>query len=217
MKVRMLVATLFVAASADPVGAAPREVVWEAVGCEEIVAVVPAQPGSALVALAYRCDSATVGDVTIEDISVSEISLMTSSGSTLLRQVTNSKLLQRSLFKLGLSDSLFGMIEFTPGGPGAAPEVRVTAKGARYSFGGIAAPNAVPPQPSSGGASYTYEGRKGTITLSYENHEQSALPALVTVDASGDRALREWMGSARATAPGVVAAGAWTGRAALEG
>lgn len=85
-----------------------------------------------------------------------------------------------------------------------------------YSFAGTGGAWRIPPQPTIGGAAYTYEGGRGTVRLSYENHTQSFTGAAVTVDASKDRKLREWIGSDRATGAAMVAAGDWTGTARLE-
>lgn len=213
----LLVAGMLLATATPGVAAETQDVVWEVTGCDETVAVLDhagADP-ALLVVLAYRCSDATIGETRVSDFAVSEIALLQPDGtSRLLRQVTDSKALHDRLRRIGLMDSLMGTIDYSPGGPGAAPEVHVSFRGGSYTLSptGVAG---IPPTPSRGGASYTYEGKKGTIKLTYENHNQSASPAGVTIAASGDPALSRWIGADEATGPGLVAAGDWTGRAAI--
>jgi hypothetical protein len=209
----VVVMTVAVPASADA-----RDVVWDGTGCVEVAAVLPDQSanGQSLVVLAYRCDEAVVDGSIFQDFAVSEISVMRGDGSTLLRQVTNNGVLHARLRSLGVADSFLGRVNFADEGMGAAPRVDVTFGQHRYSIRGVSLPNEVPPLPTVGGASYMYEGRKGTVTFRYQNHEQSFVPALFTVDASRDEPLTRWMGASTARAQGILAAGAWTGSASLS-
>lgn len=219
MRRQLLALALLVALSA-PAAAAPQQVVWDGSGCEETAAVLGgrAAAGEAIIALVYRCTDAILNGKTISgSFSVSEISLMRADGSsTLLRQVTDSVELHQGLRSLGLKDSYMGTIRYGSGGTLDAPKVTVSFGNRRYSFSGTAATSPVPPTPTMGGASYTYEGTKGTITLAYANHNQSVIPALVTVDATDDPQLGEWMASETATGAGIIATGNWTGTARLS-
>lgn len=219
MKSRLLLVTLLCVAGSSPAAARPSDVVWDVKGCDETAAILPGrglQEGNVLVALAYRCEEATVGSARVEDLAVSEISVLHADfSSTLLRQVTNSPELRERLRALGLKDSFLGDIAYPPGAPLAGPTIEVTFGRNSYSFSGTGGSWPIPPQPTTGGASYTYEGRKGTISLSYSNHSQSATPARVVVDATRDPRLREWMGSETASGGAVVVRGDWTGTASL--
>lgn len=208
---------VFVFATAVPARAGDSEVEWYVSGCDEVAAVYPSDltQGEALVVLAYRCDHAVVDGEPFEDIVVSEISVMRSGGSTLLRQVTNNETLHARLRSLGVADSYMGKIDFEEATATTAPRVEVTFGRVRYSLEGLSLSNPLDPTPTIGGASYRYAGRRGTVTFRYVNHQQSFTPSLFEIDAAKDDALRRWMGTSTGTAPGIVAAGAWTGTASL--
>ncbi len=197
--------------------AATRQVEWDVTGCDETAVVLDRAPNrDALIALVYRCRKAVIGSSEFSDFSVSEISILQADGtSTLLQQVTNNVVLHKGLRRLGLKDSFLGTIDYESGALGEAPKITVSFGSRSYSFSGRGGASGMPPFPSSGGASYTYEGKKGTIELRYENHTQAATPAVVTVS-SNDRRLTDWMGRQSATGVGVVAAGDWTGTASLS-
>lgn len=223
-----LLATASLVALGSPVqaasaGRAAGAVVWEVDDCQEAVALVPTNsfgPGATLFITTYRCENAAVGKVRLTDgLGVSEISVLRPDGtSTLLRQVADSVVLVKKLRALGLADTHFGQVGLTASG-GPAPvglSVEVALPEAAYAVSGSSV-RPGQPTPSSGGASYTYEGRRGTVRIAYENHAQSFTPAVVTVDAAGDEALQEWLGGRDSvSAPGVFALGRWTGTATLE-
>ncbi len=195
--------------------ARPTDVVWDVTGCEETAAIPGDRADSAdldvLVIIVYQCDATVINDRDAGTVAISEISVLHGDGtSTLLRQVTNSSVLYRHLRSLGLRDSFLGTIDYEPG------KIRVSFAGKTYSLTGTGSPSPIPPTPSEGGASYTYEGRHGTINIAYDNHEQNVAPSIFTVDASKDPALAEWLGSDSATAPALLIQGAWTGTASLE-
>lgn len=95
--------------------AAENEVVWAVKDCHETAVVLPSKGlprGDLLVALAYRCDEATVGGTKLAKVSVSEISVLHADFTwTLLRQVTDSEQLHDGLRALGVKDSFLGKID----------------------------------------------------------------------------------------------------------
>jgi len=219
MRIRLLLVVLVWVAGSPPAVSRPNDVVWEVRGCDEAAAILPGtglQKGDLLIVLAYRCEEATVGSTRVEDIAVSEISVLHADSTwTLLRQVTDDQRLHDGLRRLGLKDAFLGRIVYSAGAPVTGPTVKVSFGRNSYTLPGAGGSWPIPPQPTSGGAAYTYEGRKGTIRLSYENHSQSFTAGAVLVGASRDRKLREWMGSSTGRGPAMVARGDWTGTATL--
>lgn len=208
-------AALALSVMAAPALARPPQVVWDVTGCDETAVTVGDRADSAqpdvLLIIAYRCGEATVDGVDIGGAAISEISVIHSDGtSTLLRQVTNSPALHDRLRSLGLRDSFLGTITYEQ------DEIVVSYGQNVYSLAVTGSPSPVPPTATDGGASYTYEGRKGTIKIAYDNHEQNVAPSLVEVDAAEDASLSQWMGKRSATAAGILIQGAWTGTASLE-
>lgn len=214
---KAVVVAVLLALLATPALARPTEVVWEVSHCDETAAVVRSGGGgNALVVLAYRCDEALIEGRTIRDFAVSEISRMENDGTfTLLRQVTNNQVLHGHLRGMGLTDSHMGTVDYPDAAAGSAPSITVRFGSKSYAFSGVGGASGIPPQPTIGGAGYNYYGDKGTIKIQYRNETQSFTPALVTIDATEDPALKRWLGGDSATGPGVVAAGDWIGTATL--
>lgn len=134
---------------------------------------------------------------------------------TLLRQVSDNKALVEGLQSLGIAASYFGHIQYNSDLLGTTAKVRIPD--ATYSLdasGGMpAAPGKKDPKTGQEGASYTYEGEKGTVSVSYTNYSQAVREAVVTVDATNDPRLAGWLGSTAVTGAGFVTRGHWTGTA----
>ncbi|HVM35790.1 MAG TPA: hypothetical protein VM784_10640 [Actinomycetota bacterium] len=219
---RMAAVVLVAILMAGPSAADEKKtsVTWDASDCDETAALLPKnglEPGDLLVVVVYRCDSVLIGDLRNRNFAVSEISVLHSDGTwTLLRHVTNSSRLVAELQGLGLEDSFRGNIEYETGDPLRAPNVHVSFRGKTYTLSGEVGPSPSRPLPTTGGAAYTYDGRKGTIEIRYANHSQASNPAYLTVTAVRDAALRKWMGTHEASGGGLVATGEWTGTATLR-
>lgn len=217
MRLRPLIAAaLAICVMGAPATARPSDSVWDVTGCNETAVTVGDRADTAqqdvLLIIVYRCDEANINGLDVGAVAISEISVIHSDGtSRLLRQVTNSSILHDQLRSLGLRHSFLGTITYEQ------DQILVSFGRSRYSLAVTGSASPAPPTVTDGGASYTYEGHKGTIKIQYDNHEQNVAPSLVEVGASKDPSLSQWMGKPSVTAPAVIIQGAWTGTASLAG
>lgn len=215
--------------SAVPADAAVR-VRWEATRCDEVTLAAPANPTgaglppgtAALTIVVYRCDRGVVGDSIVSPFVVSEIGAVTPGGIVLLRQVSNSVDLFKGLRRLGVpsfysSGAHLDIVE----DPAGTAEATIPIGQRRYTLTAAAVPDPAG-TPSSflngPGATYRSSGRKGDVTVSYDNRFDDARDgpgaAAGTVDASEDPELAAWLGSSLSGGAGIYVRGSWTGTAA---
>lgn len=215
------------------VSSASPTVTWEAIDCDEVTLALPANPAAAdlppgtvaLTLVVYQCEQGSVGGVAIARFGVSEIGAVTPSGIVLLRQVSTSAELVTRLRRLGVPayhsrNVILDVIE----GPAGVTTATVETGRWRYEVTAGAVPD-VPGTPSSflngPGASYRSSGRKGAVTISYQNRfddpRDGPGTAGGTVDATRDAELARWMGSARSAGAGLYVRGDWRGTASPAG
>lgn len=229
---RPLLAILVAAALAIAPGVsnASATVTWEATGCDEVTLAVPASPAApglppgttALTVLVYRCDRATIGEKVVAPLVVSEIGAVTPAGIVLLREVSNSVELFKGLRRLGVPAfySPTANLDVLDGPAGIAEAtIRFASRAYSVSAAAIPDPAGTPSSPLNGpGATYRSSGKKGDVTVSYENRfndpRDGPGAAVGAVDASEDAQLAAWLGFETSAGPGIYVRGDWTGTAA---